>query len=213
MPTTNYTSWYDQVLVDIPGVLQALALDAIRNAAIEFCEKSLAWTHEHDPVSIAALVNVYDYSKPANAMVVRPLQAWVNEREPILFKTPAELSDLLGDWRAAKGAPQFITQVRPTQFYLVPKPTVSIANGLTLRVALKPSRASTGLETFLFEDYLDAITAGAKARLFAMPKKPWTDAGAASNQRDAFDTKIRETRDRVLRGYGPSRARVKPMYF
>jgi hypothetical protein len=200
------------VLPDVPGVLQALALNAIRQAAIEFCEKSLAWNHEHDAVTVVANVNLYDYSKPANTVVVRPLQAWINKLEPIAFKTPGQLSELLGDWRAAKGSPSFITQVRPSQFYLAPMPNRTIPLGLTLRIAVKPSRASTGLETYLYEDYLDAITAGAKARLFAMNKKPWANPGLAAECRADFDTKTREARDRVSRGYGPAKHRARPQF-
>lgn len=201
------------VVVGLPGVSSPLAEDAIKKAAIEFCEKSLAWTHEHDPVSVAANVNLYDYSKPANTVVVRPLQAWLNKREIITYKTPGELSELLGDWRAAKGAPSFITQVRPSQFYLVPTPTMSIALGLTLRVAVKPSRAATGLETFLYEDYLEGIAAGARARLLGMPNTAWRDPGASDVEMTRFNDHIRMARDRVQRGYGPAARRARPQFF
>lgn len=214
MPRTAFTAWYDEVLPEINGAPpQALVLNAIRNAAIEFCEKSLIWNHEHDPVTIAANVNLYDYAKPASTVVVRPLQAWISKLTPVVYKTPGQLADLFGDWREAAGGPSFITQVRPAQFYLVPKPTLTIINGLTLRIAVKPSRAATDIETFIYEDWLDGITAGAKARLFAMNKKPWANAQLAADNLDRFTAKVREAQDRALRGYGPARHRVKPMYF
>jgi hypothetical protein len=129
MPRTPYTAWYDEVLPDVPGVAAGPGAERHPQAAIEFCEKSLAWNHEHDPVTVAANVNLYDYSKPAGTVVVRPLQAWINKLEPIEFKTPGQLADRYGDWRAAKGGPSFITQVRPSQFYLVPMPNVTIPTG------------------------------------------------------------------------------------
>jgi hypothetical protein len=214
MGTTLYTAWYDEVLPDMPGVLQALALNEIRKAAIEFCHKSLVWAVDHDPVSVAATVSNYDFSPPANTQVVQVLQAWFSLRRPVEPKTPKDLAEIYGDWRAAEsGEPKFITQTNPTTFYLVPVPNAAVANGLTLRVALKPTRASTGLDSMIWEEYADTITKGAKSRLFLMNKKPWANPQMGQNLEAEFEYECGQARTRVITGLGRATPTVKGSFF
>jgi len=211
--TTAWSAFLPDVLPHVAGVSDPLAEGEIRKAAIEFCHKSLAWTHMHDPVTVAARVNPYDYSKPSGTQVVEPLQVWLEERKVIEFKTPAELSELYGDWRKAEGTPQFITQERPSQFYLVPTPTMTLANGLTLRVALKPSRSASGVDSMIHEEYAEVIANGAIARLLAIPGKPWTNLSLASARGEIFNADINKVRHRVRRGYAPAKPRVPAQFF
>ncbi len=68
--------------------------------------------------------------------------------------------------------------------------TVTLDNAVTVDTTfdttsfLKPTRAATALPDILYNNWFDAIEAGTKARLMAMPGKKWTDPNMSKmNQR------------------------------
>src|SRR5438270_592569 len=54
--------------------------------------------------------------------------------------------------------------------------------------------ASTGFPDWIFSRYLDALAAGAKARLMLMQAKPWSNAGQAADYRSQFDAEVANAR-------------------
>lgn len=56
---------------------------------------------------------------------------------------------------------------------------VFCVKGLGVWVALKPLLTATTVENFIYEDYMDVISDGARARLFSMINQPWASAEAA----------------------------------
>lgn len=48
-------------------------------------------------------------------------------------------------------------------------------NGLAVWVSLKPLLTATTIETFIYNDYLEVIADGARARLFSMAGTPWAN--------------------------------------
>jgi hypothetical protein len=104
-----------------------------------------------------------------------------------------------------------LTQLSPEGFLLVPTPVA--ATNVTLTVALKPTRDSTKGPDFLFEDYYEAICAGAKGRLMLTKGKSWTDPQAAALQLAFFNEKITEANVRRSKAFGRGVARVEGSYF
>jgi hypothetical protein len=80
-------------------------------------------------------------------------------------------------------------------------------------MAIKPTRASTGISTDLYEKYLEEIAYGAKARLFAMKAKPWSDAKLAAFNLGMFDQAIGRAKVQAAKGHTRARLRVKPHFY
>lgn len=211
MSTKFWTDWYDEVLPDVPGCSQKVAKNAIRNAAIEFCERTLAWKVDLDPLNAVANQAAYPFEPPANTRVVRLLNVWYNGKR-LTPKTPADLDDLYANWPSAIGTPLYYTQLSPDEVILVPMPNAALANGIAQKVALKPTRASTGLEEYLYEKYLEEIAAGAKARLMLMQKKPWSNTAMGAANQALFEDAIASARYRAAKGYGAAPIRVRARF-
>lgn len=174
----NWTAFYDYVLPDVPGCGAPLAQQAIREAAIEFCAQTLLYKHDHAAIDIVGATHTYALTLPANTVLADVIFAAVNGT-PIAPRGKAWLDVSIAEWRTtATGVPAyyFLNSGR-TEIRLVKTPSESIATGLVLELALKPAKAATEGPDFLLEDWEAAITAGAKARLFAMKRKPWSDPG------------------------------------
>lgn len=211
---TLYTSWYDEILPEVPGVLQALALNAIKQAVIEFFDRSWVWIGDQAAIPIVALTNEYAYTPAVDTEVARALKIWVNKL-PLTPKTMGELSDFYGDYMVVEGAPEFFIQDRPDKLILVPKPTSVPTIGITGKVALKPTQAAAQIIAagdVYANKHREAIAIGAKARLFRIPKKPWTDTSQASDLAAKFDAKIAEAKLDSARGLAGARHRGRTSF-
>lgn len=209
---TLYTSLYDQVLPDVPGVPQNVALNAIRNAVIEFCGRTKIWVIDHDPISIVANESTYQFEPPNGAVVSSIVAAWFGG-VGIDPTTQAELNAEHTGWTTLTGTPTKYLQENSEEVILFRKPTSALTNGLTMKVALKPKRNSTGVEAWIIEEYQEEIAHGAKARLFSMQKKPWSDAALASYHMGAFDDAIGKAGVKASKSLGKGAIRATPHYF
>lgn len=207
-----YTNLYDEVLPDVPGVTPAVALNAIRNACIEFCSKSNIWVVDHDPIASIADEPVYQFEPPNGTVVSSVVVARFAgfELDPA---TQGELSEEYGDWQSKSGTPEYFIQENSEELILCPKPIAAVADALKMKVSLKPSRKSTGIEGWIVESYQEELAHGAKAKLFAMNKKPWSSAELAGFHLSAFEAAIAAAKMAAAKSLGRGKLRTKPQFF
>jgi hypothetical protein len=208
----TWEKWFDEVLPDVPGCSQAVAKNAIRNAAIEFFQRSWTWRADHDPINAVADQAAYDYAPPVGAKVAMPLKVWY-EQKPLTPITFAELEALYQHWPSQVGTPLYFIQEDLEKLTLVPYPSASVTAAITLKVALKPSRVSASIDDVYWEKYLEEIATGAKAKLFAMRKKPWTDTDMAVGLMALFGDQIAKAKLAADRGRVKARLRVQAHFF
>lgn len=202
MAITLFDAFLPEVQVDALFCPDPTAILAIRNAAIEFCGRSRVWQYEHAAVNVVADTPSYAFVPPADAVVVEILQAWYDNLR-IWPKQPDALVGMYANWKTAESQrPNYVTQLDERNFRLVPIPTVALASGITMDVALKPTRAATGIETRIYEEYAEAIGHGAKWRLMEKPKQPWSNATLAAYHKQMFDDAIGAAYNRVRSGFG-----------
>ena len=74
--------------------------------------------------------------------------------------------------------------------------------GTTLKVyaVLKPSRAGSGVEDWIYETWADTIVSGTIAQLAMIPGKEWTDVALAGMHKGLFERAITNARIRDFRG-------------
>lgn len=209
---TNFTSWYDDVLPWVPGCPQSMALNVIRKAAIEFCDRSWAWIYYPAGINVVNGQMAYAFTPPANAVVTRTLQVWYDD-EPIDPATPDELNALFQNWRTHTGTPQYHTQDDERNLLLVPTPDADLTGGLKMRVALKPTITAVDIETRIYEEHREAIASGAKARLMLMQKKPYSDPNQAVIEQDKFDSAINTTKIKIIKGFSRAPLRNVAQFF
>lgn len=201
----TYEQFLDYVMPHVPGCPVELAVQAIRNTTIEFCERTLILQRDHDPVTAVAGVQDYDFEPPTGYLVQKVMKAWYKNNELVPF-TPDQISDpfayrtMIAGEKANRTDPLRIIQKDERTFSLHPLPSQTVAEAITMRVALKPTRASTEVEDVMFEDWLDGIAAGALVRLQMSPAKPYTLPNAAALNQQIYIAKTNEARQRAIRG-------------
>ena len=210
----SYEAFFPYVLPEVDGASDFGAVIAIRSACIEFCEKSLVYTRDHDPVSVIQNVIDYDLEPPAGYLVVKVMRAWFNNRplEPLapdVVRDPGVYNQLFSTYSAAPSQPQYFLQKEERQVSLWPLPDQNYANSLTMRVALKPTRASTTIDDVIFEDYAETIASGALYRLMSSVGKSYTNVEMAGIHKGLFNQGINVARQRATHGQVRSNLQVK----
>lgn len=206
MTYVSYDSFLPEVLPYVHDCPQPVALNAIRNACIEFCEQSQWLVYEHDPVTYTANVGNYEFDPPTDTTVTRLLEAWGLDIR-LIPKSQEELTLMFGTaWREATGSPRYYTQLSQDEIILVPKPDVRAANALKMIVVLKPLRSSSAVDPLLYENYAETIAFGARARLYDTPGQPYSDPKQAVKFRAWFESAIGNAK--IERNRGLTRANI-----
>lgn len=180
-----WADFYDWVLPDLPGVSQELATQHIRSAAIEFFNDSLIYVVDHDAITTVEDQASYDLEFPAGYELAVITEAYFGT-SALIERSADQLRQLYPEWTAVYGSPLCFTQETTDTFRLVPYPDQVFDDTITLRMALKPTRTSRGIEDWIFNRWLEVIAEGAKSRLMYMKDKPWTDDKRAVDCRNKF---------------------------
>lgn len=205
-----------QVHTETYGAPEIIELEAIRNAAIEFCEKTKCWQETQQPYPLATGVKFYPFQVSAGQLVHEILAAHLAGNswrpcDPVTTQWADENFPGWSDDGGPKGQPCAVTQMTMDGFHPVPQVTGGPFS-MVLRVAYKPTRTATLGPDVLYNDYYETIAMGAKARLMAMVKQVWSNPQMAVAYGTLFDAAIVEATLRVAKGWGRGRIRVKPRF-
>lgn len=207
---TAFEDFLPEVNTLCPTVGEAVAVNAIRNAAIEFCVRTHIWREDLDPTTIIEGEPHYFLDMPEGARMVQPIHAFV-EQQHVYFRSPEELRRVFGwtNWREATGEPIFITRdVQDDCVRLVPIPQSTKPGALRVYAALAPTREATGVPCWLHERYLEHIARGAAARIYAQPGQSYSSAQLAQEYQRRFRHDIASTRILANKG-GVAQAQLK----
>lgn len=191
-----WSGFYDLVAPHLPGCPVTAMDNALRQAAIAFCEQSLAWRFDHPAIAVEPGVSVYPFAPPDGSVTHAILHAALDGREITCgaggwdMAERSRASSLCGIPSCILGGSGFLT--------LVPPPCAS--GVLTLSVALKPSPTSAGLGDRELDEYREAIVHGTLSRLMCSPKKPYTQLQLASYHQEQFGIKTGAAAVREGRG-------------
>ncbi len=198
--TTAWSSFFPELLPDVPGCSDPMAERALRNSAIELCERGLIWSVAHEPVPVVAAVAEYDFEPEPETLVVSIRHGHLNNAT-ITAKSPLELAALYPNWETVTGTPLYVTQSGPRAYRLVPIPVAADAAGFIATVYLKPTRDATGVEDYIYEEWLEAIVSGAKARLMMTPNERFTNERMSAAHARMYEKAIANASIRASRGF------------
>lgn len=209
-----YEDFLSRVLIEVPGCSEISALQAVKDTCIEFCEKSLVLIRDHDPVTLKAGEVDYDLEPPTGYLVAKIMKAWLNHTElmplpPDVVSDAAVYNREFPEYQDAASTPTRFLQKDERTISLWPMPDKDYVNGLTMRVALKPTRASTSVEDVVFEDYAETIASGALWRLLGSVGKAYTNAQSAAAHKLLFNQGLNVARQRATRGHVRSNLSVR----
>ena len=206
----TFESLLPDVLPNVYGCSDPVAIAAIRSSAIDFCTKSEVYQQELDPVTTVAKIYEYDLEPPKNAVVHKIL--WlINDGEKLEPVSTGLLEQRLPDWRdkANAGIPKYFVQQSQTLFYLAPMPATTKVESVLLRAVLKPTADALLLDDEIINNHKDAIVSGALFRLLRTPAKVWTDYQAAQMYAALYAEGVKEAENKARSSNTPIARSVK----
>jgi len=208
--TVSYDEFLPYVLQYVPGASEMVAIAAIRNACIEFCEKSYIWQEVLEPMDVNVGQSNYVINTPDGTKSVGPIQVYFNTNL-LIPKGPDELAEIyrMGDWQQIQGSPQYVTRIIKPEVVLVPQPYVADPASLFIRTALAPTKDSSEIDSEMFEQWAESIAWGARARLLAQPRQDYTDKQGSADALKMFRYEINRARMQVNKGLTRGSPRIE----
>jgi hypothetical protein len=200
---TNLSAWYPYIEPHVKGCPIPAIRQALRDAIVEFCEESQYWRQLLPAINVDADDETYlltEFAPPAGTLIAEVITAYYNGQK-MTAHGPNWLDRNYPGWIAAEAsAPQNYYLPDPTQIRLVPIPTEALTAGLQIYVALKPTDTGLLVEDYLYQDWREAIAAGALGRLLESPTAPWREPNRAVKLREFFMEKMGEAYNRAEYG-------------
>lgn len=197
---TDLETLLPHVLPSATTCPEPMAIHALREAAIVFCERTGAWRENDEFTTTGHEIEVM--CVPPYAALHKIEAASFNgcRLEPITF---AQSMDMQSD-----GPPAYITQAQPDAVRVVPP-----ARGL-LRVSmlLKPSADAEMIPSFLATHHGRDIAHGALGTLLILPNQPFTNPGLGGYFTQVFERACDRHFARNLTGQQRARIRTTARY-
>lgn len=210
MQTIEYSSFLPEVLPYVRDCPEFVAINAIRNACIEFCENSLYWREVLPAIVLEEGEALYDLDLPVGTGVAKIISAGLGYKN-LTARVEEELREILGEgWRTRPGPVQYYLQDEIEQIRVVMVPDQTYEDDLIVTAALRPTRASTKVGKIVYERFAEVIGFGARARLHDTPGQPYFNETAAKKFRAWFETGYGEAKIDVNRGLSRANLVVRP---
>lgn len=201
----NYSAFLQEVLPEVPGVPRMVAINAIRNAAIEFCQRGMVWHYEVATFQAIALQADYvsgtEFNLPANSLISQ-LNFVYYDNNKLITTNQDRLDNISYHWRSRDPAlPTRAYMIDTTTLRFVDTPLEVTTDGIDMGVFLKPDRTSTAIADDIFDQYLEEIAGGAVARILMQGARPWGNPAAGKAKRDKFLIDCGRAKIRSLKSY------------
>ena len=193
-----WSDFYSWVLPSVPGCPNPTLDLHIRQAAIEFCRRTLCWVRTLDPVEANGMDIRFDLDLPSQTQAVKLMAVAVNGLEYLLVDTQRGLQLV----RQGSGADFSFTQDKLT---LDVHPLRQRGDSIEVDMALAPSFNASSIETDVASSYMQEIAQGALATLQMMAGVAWSDPGLAAANKVLFNQRVATVAMHFARGQGAAR--------
>lgn len=219
MQTRALADFLPLLAPNAPAVPGPVAEQALRLAAVEFCERTRCWRH----ITERTL-------RRAESCLVAPEYAAIFEIESATFDgvllEATQFSNFeQGAAETSPAQPRYVTQSGPDTVTVFP-----FQEGqLILSLFLKPRSGTDGytpsnydddidepgnqVPDFLFVQHAEAIVAGALDRVLNIPGQTYTNPARAAEYKALFERAVNGHFARNLRGQHRAPTRVRPNHF
>ena len=193
-----WSDFYSWVLPSVPGCPNPTLDLHIRQAAIEFCRRTLCWVRTLDPVEANGMDIRFDLDLPSQTQAVKLMAVAVNGMQYLLVDTQRGLQLV----RQGGGADFSFTQDKLT---LDVHPLRQRGDSIEVDMALAPSFNASSIETDVASPHTQEIAQGALATLQMMAGVAWSDPGLAAANKALFNQRVATVTMHFARGQGAAR--------
>jgi len=205
MPSRSFSDLTKRLSPNVPGCPWPVIENAIRDAAIEACERTLAWRYIQPSITLTPGIYDYPYEIPTGTEVHAFITSTVNDRD-ILPVTLEEAQRRYPYWPSSdtddQSFPQRIVHFDADNFYVAPAPDSATTYLIQMTLALKPLRTADNMDQTAFDELEETIVHGALQRLFVIPDMNWSDKELAAYHAKQYIFKYTGRRARVNLGAG-----------
>lgn len=205
MPNRDFVTLATRIASDAPGCPQPVLVQHIRNAAIDVCERSLAWRGHLDVAQLSAGVGEYAYTAPEGAEVHAVIASSVGVPGDKAFTALKPTSNeaffaAYPGWPniTSGGVPRYITHLSADAYGVAPLPDKEYA--IDLWVCLKPLHTSVGMDKATLDDIEKVVSHGALQSLLVQSGKPWANENKAAYHGRQYSFLLNERRARYNLG-------------
>lgn len=201
--STTLEQWLPDVLPSLPGCPESTVLRAVRDSAIEFCNRSQIWRHEIEPFPVVRGIADYQLEIPAGAHIAAFIRVKHADRtSPLELRTTEELDDTSPGWRSLEGLPQHFVQLGADSILLDRVPPETRLDVLSATLALKPTNSAAAVADILYFDWKEEIADGARARLMFDANRQWSNPKLAVMKHERFQEGIHRAALKARLGSG-----------
>lgn len=179
--TESLSSFMSAVNLHVMAAPTPVKMHAIRQAVIEFADRSLYW--QEDANVNPSEAGTYTPAIPANTLPIEVVRVTQNDQ---------------GIPRNIGRSTDYYSQSDHGEVYLS---LSDYSSPVTVTMAVKPSQNATVVAKKFYDQYLDAIASGAAARLFAQPGKDWSAPNLVEYHNSIFTQAHSEAARVVANGY------------
>lgn len=194
-----------------PGCPEPTALQALLDAATDFCDRTRALRLTTDPTPLVEGQALYDLDLPTGTEPLMIVRAWVGARPlgvpPEANRLTVESStDLAG---SALGTPEVLLPYEGATMRVYRAPDAANAGlPLYVRLALRPTPNATQIMDSLFTRWRDAIVGGAVSRLCSTLNQAYSNPAQAAEGQLTFTSGVSRARMEANRDMSPQPLRA-----
>lgn len=199
--TVPYDEFLPEVMQFCPDVAEHIAINAIRQTCIDFCTRTYYWQYTPADIDVVSGKANYVVPTPPETKLVGVIVAYYNTNL-LVPQPPDTLANIyrLGNWQDIQGSPQYITQIIKPEVILVPYPFQNATAALSVRVAIAPTRDSSEITSEIYENFLEVIANGARAKLYGTPGQPYFDRQASMECQRIYRAGVSDARIAINKG-------------
>lgn len=191
MATAVWSKFYPLVLPNVPNCPTITVDQELAAVCADFCARTHIWRGSVEAQNTTANESTY----PINDCAVIESVLWLLVDGDKLVHTDAR--QMRQEDFDRTGKPTHFWVVADTQVRLFPIPDDTYE--ITGELAFKPSRASRGIENWIYETWADAIVSGVLWKLCSIPGKEWSNIDLAMMHKAIFEKAIAQARIRDYR--------------
>jgi hypothetical protein len=220
---TSLYQFLPQVLPEVQGCPDVMAIEAVRNAAIDLCERAQCIETTLDPIDVIATINQYDIVCD-DGLYPQHVKSCTFNGVPLTPKTVAQLDEGLvaydstaggvvgtvaTGWRTVQGTPQYFFRPTDLTLQLVLTPSTTYLASLYLTLNTVPTRNCTTLDDQLYQRYYGLIAVGAKSKLMMIQKQSWSNLDQGAKFAGQFNDMINGVLGSNLQGQNNVQLRAR----
>jgi hypothetical protein len=200
----------------VEGVTRFEVLFNTREVLRDFCTRTKCWQVLIPSFQTDSGVSEYKLDPPIGT-VISQVEEVYRGSVPIAFAGMDDLTAYFGtNWINMTSSPLLkATFMEPGTLVVHGPPDET--QDIYVRAAVKPNATDTLIDVeipdFMFEQWATQISNGVLSRLYAIPKKPYSDPRSAGERAGRYEIDVANIKIRVARSFGRQELESIPRYY